>query len=372
MTNRIAFVLLVAAVPLPRIVHAEPGAGAYAASGVLLAGKPVNNIHFRKNDVDCQGFLEVGPIDLTLYGSSSVDVDFFTGIYATVPPIGVGLMQEHKGTQSCATDADCGPDGNCSFGNVCAVAPAENNLNYTPDTTGWFAGKVTTTTELVEAQGGVVNNLDVRVYAGISKASVANLGAAQSSSIDFIEVGEFGDCTTGSSCVKIASLPFELYDRCPAGSASWCDDLYVASNQTLSVTQGHSGSVAMYLAGPWVQDAAVSATASVLCSNLTSAQLKFDPPKQTCSLDGCQDYIGVNLTVPSTTPAGNYQATVQVSDGASGVSHNLPITIVVSPYVPPPPPTNPPPPVCSCPKGFYCDATGTCQRNSTCKPGTCQ
>jgi hypothetical protein len=198
------------------------------------------------------------------------------------------------------------------------------------------------------------------------------------------------------------------------------DDFYVAYNETLYVTQGSTGWETLELAGPWVnEDAGINAYGGLVSTNMPYATFNFGAGYSNNTACGqitdCIAFMNMTVGASFSTPVGNYTATVKATDPTTQVTRTTITPIVVSACTPPPAscaglqcgtftgcgqtlncggcaggdvcsighccPTGmewdgtncspPPPPVCDCKPGFFCNAAGECQRNGTCKPGTC-
>lgn len=196
------------------------------------------------------------------------------------------------------------------------------------------------------------------------------------------------------------------------------DLLYLALNQTLQVTQGDVASESLQMAGPWMDgDSGVGATGAQVGTTVPASQLSFTFGAGTAGSSFCGGifpcYGSMTMTVAAslTTSAGDYTATVSVTDAGTNITRNLSVPIHVSACTPLPAtcPTDacgwisgcglardcgacsganvcsaghccPSRTIwdgdscvqrCNCKPGFYCDFSGACVRNNTCKPGTC-
>jgi hypothetical protein len=197
------------------------------------------------------------------------------------------------------------------------------------------------------------------------------------------------------------------------------DNLYVAYNTTLNVTQGERQFEQLEMTGPWVNsDAGINAQSRLISTNIPGATFSFGAGytngSTNCYPYGCVGLVDMTVAASLSTPPGDYQATVQVTDLASNVSRTTVAPIHVWACTPPPvctpgdscgvfsgcgrsvdcgscssgnscsvghccptgtiwfSSTGTCQPACHCPTGFYCDVNGDCQRNSTCHVGTCQ
>lgn len=193
------------------------------------------------------------------------------------------------------------------------------------------------------------------------------------------------------------------------------DSVYVAYNQTLYATQGSSGFVTLEMVGPWMNyDYGINAHGYVVSTNVPNATFHFDNgySNNTACYPNCIGFIDMTAVPSFSTPPGSYTATVAVYDPATQITRTTVVPISVGACTPPPsscagyecgtftgcgqslncgscsggnvcsgghccPPgtdwdgisCSPPP--CNCKAGYYCDASGQCVRNGTCRPGTC-
>jgi hypothetical protein len=189
----------------------------------------------------------------------------------------------------------------------------------------------------------------------------------------------------------------------------------VSNNQTLYVVQGSLASWWLTMSGPWVDsDGGVNAQGALVRTDMPGATFHFGPGYTNPCLYpivSCSASMDLTVGASLSTPVGDYTATVQATDLASGMVRTTTVSITVEACRPPPTScagdlcgaftgcgeslqcgscsgTNvcssghccPPDtiwdgdacvPPCNCPKGYYCDASGQCVRNSHCRPGTC-
>ena len=136
-----------------------------------------------------------------------------------------------------------------------------------------------------------------------------------------------------------ASTAYEICDafnNCSAPfsvSVESCADSFLnPNNSPLEVTQGSVGEANVLMVGSWIaRDLGTTATASLVSTTLPSGSSITFSAGFTIDSDGV---VSMTVSTPLSTPAGDYQATIRVTDGSSGVTRTTVIPIEVLACVP--------------------------------------
>jgi Astacin (Peptidase family M12A) len=291
----------------------------------------------------------------------------------------------------------------CKFTNTSTVCTSRPQLEY--DTTYTVPSGCPATTGawvLEEVGGGTVtaaSEPNTFVLGHQARGSVM-VGPAVGSSLWYRMCDAFNNC--GPSFTITVS-------DCYAA-----DLLYDSYNHTLQVTQGESLLETLVMAGPWVNgDNGVGAQSAVspIPDMTFSFGLGYSPSTGCGRFIPCNGYIDMSVSASLSASPGDYTATVAATDPSTQITRTATLPVHVSACTPPPAtcagyecgafagcgqtldcgscsgtnvcsafhccPTgtiwdgNRCSPPCVCKRGFYCDFSGQCVRNSTCKGSTC-
>jgi hypothetical protein len=297
-----------------------------------------------------------------------------------------------------------GPSGSCSFPATQTACVAKPQLQY--DSTFTLPSGCPSTVGnwvLQQVGGGTIpttGNATTWLIGHQAEGGVTS-GPPIGSTKQFQLCDKFGNCAP----------PFNITI---ADCGTRLDSVYVSYNQTLLANQGSTGFVTLEMVGPWMNyDYGIGATGSVT-SNIPNATFTFDNgySNNTACYPNCIGFIDMTIHTAFSTPVGNYSVTAAVYDPATNITRTTTVPVAIGACTPPPSSCagyecgtftgcgqslscgscsngllcssghccasgtswdgyacTPPP--CNCPKGFYCAYDLTCQRNSTCKPGTC-
>jgi hypothetical protein len=153
-------------------------------------------------------------------------------------------------------------------------------------------------------------------------------------SMNYINSGRYRVCTSGSEC----GTPFNLV--LPVCVTP--DDLFYpdVNDTPLQVTQGGTSVINLLLVGSWIkEDSGVGATGMVVGNNLPSGNTVLLYPAFT----GYEGYptayatMGMMVSVPQSTPVGNYSLKIQGTDLSSQVALTTLVPIQVIAGIPPTP-----------------------------------